>query len=321
MRAKRRDATSTILTDPNGVAYLDILNSAITTVLESRTWDFQKRKATLTTVPPFTGTNISATAGSNIITFSDYTGTADTVSGQFVVRIIGIGDPTYGNTAMQLDTTSLVVTTVLGVLTDDWQGGSTFTSWKTLTYEYVLPSTVREVLAVKNIETDEPLIFSNSPEEFEEAFPRPWDELSDQPQVACVGGEMRNTEVLGGGSQDFGLCLRVWPVPSAEYQLDYTYVYRQAKLASSTDNLERVPPAVEDVIVDLAVARVITELEKDIQTGIPLEAKVLKQIDALHRNHVPAAGRRPEILSHEAKRSTRNALLWLPRRVTALAGS
>jgi hypothetical protein len=43
MRIRRRESTSTIITDKAGAAYLDLLNAAITTVLEERTWKFQSR--------------------------------------------------------------------------------------------------------------------------------------------------------------------------------------------------------------------------------------------------------------------------------------
>lgn len=319
MRAKRRDATSTILTDRQGIAYLDILNGAITAVLESRTWDFQKRSdGELTTRATFSGTSLVATAGSDVIQGAGHTGTANDIGGLFVTRVIVTSDTLYSNTALRLENGTVIAGTFYGNIQDNWQGTTTTTgTWTTICYEYVLPETVKLVLSVKEVESSTDLLFSTSPEEFDREFPRPWDQLSSQPEIVCVGGEVRNT---GGATIDYYLALRIWPVPDSEYQLHYTYVMRQPRLTIDTDTLNRCPPAVEDVIVDLAVARVMMELEKDLQTGIPLEAKVLKQVDALHRNHIPASGRRPELLSHDV-RTSRNSMLWLPRQVSGLSGS
>jgi hypothetical protein len=56
-------------------------------------------------------------------------------------------------------------------------------------------------------------------------------------------------------------------------------------------------------------------------TGIPLEAKIMQQMEKLHRNHVPAAGKRPEMLSHDKGSRSRNSLLWLPRQVDGIPTS
>lgn len=322
MRAKRRDASSNLITDRQGVAYLDILNAAVTTVLEQRTWDFQKRSdGQIITVPSFSGTSGLVTQGAVAFFLSVYSGSISQLVGSLVTRVIFNDDTAYGHTAMRVDNADLSGGAVTGSLEEAWPGTVPSSTWTTYTYEYILPSTVREVLSIKTMENDEPLAFSNSPEEFDEAFPRPWDDLSSWPSIAVVGGEVKNTVLSGAQGQDFGLALRVWPVPDAAYQLDYTYVYRQPRLVSDTDTLSRIPPAVEDLIVDLAVARVVSEIEKDLQTGIPLEAKIMQQMEKLHRNHVPAAGKRPEMLSHDKGSRSRNSLLWLPRQVDGIPTS
>jgi len=323
VRAKRRDATSSILTDRVGIAYLEMLNGAMTTVLEQRTWDFQRRhNGELYTVPSFSGsTSILPNPGNLDVFFSDYTGSNATVAGPFVTRLIVLGDPIYGQTAFRLKEAFLVVTTVAGAFENPWAGGNVgLTGWRTVTYEYLLPSTVRQVIEVRSQEQDQPLEFGNDPAEFYRAFPRPQDELSDQPEVVVVGGEIEQT-VLSGGLTAFGLAMLIWPVPSAEYVLNYSYVYRHPRLVLATDNLERVPPAVEDLIVDLTVARVIIELEKDVEHGIPIENKILRDLDRLHRNHEPAAGKRPQMLSHDHVGRPFNPLHWLPRSVAGLPGS
>ena len=89
MRAKRRDATSSIITDRQGVAYLEILNSSITTALEERTWNFQIRSdGYLATVGTYTGTSLNVTAGNVLFGGTLSSGSNSTLYGAFQTRVM-----------------------------------------------------------------------------------------------------------------------------------------------------------------------------------------------------------------------------------------
>lgn len=322
MRAKRRSTNSSVLTDREGVAFLDMLNSAVTTVLETRTWDFQRRSdGQIITVPSFSGDVATPIAGIKTLSFGDYNGSDETLFGDFVTRIIILQDPNYGHTSVRVDSGVTVGLTAVTFLEDNWPGTGGTSTWQTITYEYLLPSTVRQVTEVRHQEGDANLLFEASPEDYYRSFPRPQDDLSSRPECVVVGGEITTTATLGSQTHTSGLALMVWPVPSAEYQLDYSYVYRQARLDSESSELVRVPAAVEDVIVDLAVARVILEIEKDVNTGVALERKILGDVERLHRNHEPGAGKRPQMLSHDMARRPVSGLDYLPRSVAGLPTS
>ena len=324
MRAKRRDATSSIITDKTGVAYLDFLNAAITTVLEERTWRFQQRSdGILKTIAKTTGTLGFFTNGD---TYVSVQGTSTTqVSGSFKLRIVGTDDANYGNTnfgvASAINAGPPPPNNLLMYLDTAWPGTSTGAGTVDLfSYEYQLPSTVRSVTGVVHQENPIALMFEDEQYTFDRLVPTPHDNISDQPQFVMVGGEVQSTATSLLATGTYATAIKVYPVPNSVLVLNYSYIYRQPILTVATDELNRVPPVVEDLIVDLATARVITSLEKDIQTGLPFEARVMTNIDRIHRNNVADAGRRSTMKSfdHIAGGGMR---YWTPRTVDGLEGS
>lgn len=322
IRAKRRDATSTIITDRQGVAYLDFLNSAITSILEERTWNFQLRSdGTLTTVPLSTGTDGAVQNGFTGFGSASFAGVLSPVYGDFQARIAITDDASYGSTSVRVDTAHVAGAMLTGAMSTAWFGASNFGSadFTFFVYEYVLPSTVRSVTNVSHQESDLSLFFEDGQYTFDRLVPSPLDSTSDTPQIVMVGGEIQRTAETGL-TGEFGLGLRIYPVPESALALNYSYVYRQPKLTVSTSELYRVPGAVEDLIVELATARVISSLEKDVQTGLPLEVRVNREIDKIHRNHAADSGRRNPMRSLDhIGRTTGPA--WPPRSVPGLAGS
>lgn len=323
MRAKRRDATSSVITDKTGVAYLDFLNAAITSVLEERTWRFQQRSdGVLKTIPKITATLGSLTSGNNYVTVQ---GSAiDQVSGSFKTRIVCTSDGSYGHTsfgvASAINSGAPPPNNLLMYLDTTWPGTSVSDGTVDLfSYEYQLPATVRSVTGVVHQEDPLSLIFEDEQYTFDRLAPTPFDNISDRPEFVMVGGEIQNTSATLGGTGTYATAIKVYPVPSSVLVLTYSYIYRQPTLLVLTDELNRVPPVVEDLIVDLATARIITSLEKDIQTGLPFEARVMKNIDRIHRNNVADSGRRASMKSFDHIGSGVRG--WQPRTVDGLAGS
>lgn len=322
IRAKRRDATSAIITDRQGVAYLDFLNSAITTVLEERTWNFQLRSdGTLTTIPLTTGTDGAVQNGFTAFGSAVFGGATSPVFGDFQARIAITDDANFGGTTVRVDTASVAGATLTAVISPAWFGASNFgaADFTFFVYEYVLPATVRSVTNVAHQESDLSLYFEDGQYTFDRLVPSPLDNTSDTPQIVMVGGEIQRTAETGS-TGTFGLGMRIYPVPDSVLALNYSYVYRQPKLTLSTSELYRVPDAVEDLIVELATARIISSLEKDVQTGLPLEVRVNREIDKIHRNHAADSGRRNAMrsLDHTGRIS---GPAWPPRSVAGLVGS
>lgn len=320
MRAKRRTSTQAIITDREGVAYLEILNGAINTVLEEKSWRFQVRSdGVLKTIPPFTGTTTNIVAGATAVAANTHTGTTADIAGDFLTRIMFNEDTQYASTSFALTSALVAIGNVLGTLNTAWPGATYAGAWETFVYEYQLPATVRQVLSVVHQETPVQLAFEDETYTFDAFCPRPQDYRSTEPEVVMVGGEVANTaDQSAGDSSVYAMAFKVYPVPDAEQLFNYSYVYRQPRLTLLTDELSRVPPAVESLIVDLAVARVIAFLEKDLQIGLPLEAKVMKQVDLLHRNHGADPARRTAMKSFDEIGRAAPLFGRLPRTVEGL---
>ena len=319
VRRKRRDGSSAVVTDRQGVAYLDAINSSITTILEEYSWEFQKRSdGRLNLIPSFTGLSAAVTAGSASFTISDPgTAATSTVAGDFVTRLWLPSDSLYPNTSFRVLSSSISGGVWSGQFDSPWTGDTgTGRTWRSFVYEYALPATVRQVLSVISQETPVQLEFEDGDYTFERVCPRPQDYLGGPAERVMVGGEVRGT--YQSTPSDYKLALKVYPVPTAEAVLDYSYIYRQQRLVLATDELSRVPYAVEDLIVELSTAKVITFSEKDPQLGMPMERSVLADVRRLHANYSASPTARHTIKPLDRVRSAPNGLYWLPPTVEGL---
>ena len=162
MRVKRRTSTQSVITDREGVAYLEILNGAIQTALEERTWDFQRRTdGMVITIPPFSGTTLNVTAGTTSIFATSHTGATADVAGAFSTRLRMTADTQYANTTFPLVGGFVSTGNLVGTLASAWPGATYSAAWSTYVWEYVLPATVRQVLSVWNQENDIALMFED----------------------------------------------------------------------------------------------------------------------------------------------------------------
>jgi hypothetical protein len=124
------------------------------------------------------------------------------------------------------------------------------------------------------------LFYVDGDAEFYKAYPTPHEYLDDSPDFVVVGGSGVTTYDAGAASAGTrGLVMRIFPVPSADGWLNYSYIYQQPLLTSITDELTGVPERILQLIVDLAYARSMqTGVGGEPTTGIALEQRTLREI-------------------------------------------
>jgi hypothetical protein len=122
--------------------------------------------------------------------------------------------------------------------------------WTTYANEVVLPSAVKEVLSVRNEEEPIRLEFADREIQFDRAIPRSTDSFGSVPEVVIVGGTITSTaRVSTGNPWDTisdetavtGTGCMVWPIPSADIHLEYSYRVQHADLSEDTDEWSGVP--------------------------------------------------------------------------------
>ena len=252
------------VSDRVSVIITDHIASAQREALETAEWDFDIRNnGILTTIPPYeypttTGQlNVSQGAATlTVLSTSDY--------GVFTVgesrsRINVPTDANFGDSYfILLDGRHPTVHDVY-TLETEWPGTTLGfaddAGARIVTSEYVLPTTVRDVLSVTVEEKQVAVQFIEKDAEFDAIVPNAFQEESDSPQVCFVGGNTIPT-VVNGTTATPGLGLWLYPVPSEAYVVRYTYRYRHPALTASTDTLQ-VPDQIIDDIVDLATARTL----------------------------------------------------------------
>jgi hypothetical protein len=282
VRVKGRNQTKTIITDTQGVALLDYVNGAATTILEEMQWGFQRvNDGQLTTKAKLTGTDAAFTEDSTSCVVGDSVDMSIYV-GEGVARIQSTESTDAANSAMQIES---IVGSSGATLTFKKPWANTTISgsnWSSFMYEYALPATVRNVVKIWYEETPIDLVEEDATS-FEEIFPRPWDDINDQPRVVVQGGTIVPSDD-GSTAQTEKQVLKVWPVPETQIALNYSYLYKQPKLTVLTDTLwGGVPEEIEDAIVELAYARSMVTLEENVR-GFDLERKVMSTVRKKHAN-------------------------------------
>jgi len=294
-RRRMPDVTSFSATED--LATLDALNTATEEVLSSKRWEFDIRRAQMTLRPRLqaaTGETmaVSATKGETTATLTRSGGSvfveADIYgsgSDLYVTRFLATGASSFPNTAFRvLNGTragSLAALTLATPMPETVAGVSAELFYA----EYMLPDTVRSVLRVTHQDDPVTLEQVDPTVEFEELYPRPQIEYGT-PQVISIGGHDTHTIVSEGDSPDPALRLMVWPVPDEAYVLDYTYHYRHAELAATTDTLQGVPPNVIDMIVDLAAISMKAFYDDADSSSIArYRAMAMDSVENMHQRH------------------------------------
>ena len=232
---------------------VDLVNQAKRDVLEGNDWDFDKRTDGILKVAQkreyetFIAVNGSASVFANGET--DYQSYSD---GSAVSKLVVTSDTTYGDEAFRITNAGSSAGSDQYTIELAWPGtGGVTLSGFVYADEYVLPSTVKDVLSVRHEDADVTLRFVDRETEVDRKIPTRHRNDSEIPDLVTVGGTLTPT-ARDGGAVTSGLGMLIHPVPTTEYILRYTYRYRHPELVSSTDTLENVPTRIVDEIVGVA---------------------------------------------------------------------
>jgi hypothetical protein len=172
--------------------------------------------------------------------------------------------------------------------------------WETYCHENLLPTTVREVLSVRGEQGDVTLEFVDRVQDFERHIPRPQFFFSDVPEVLYVGGRIQNTQlsVKGAGpygpiAQRTGTCAMVWPVPTNDLRLSYSYRVQHADLSAATDEWAGVPNNIIHLIEWKAVEFAYkTGIKNDSKRAMLAEREVERRLARALAQHSAQPNRR-----------------------------
>jgi hypothetical protein len=131
---------------------------------------------------------------------------------------------------------------------------ATAPTWTTYANELVLPTTVKDVLSVRNEEEPLHLVFVDRDMQFDQCVPRPVDRFGSLPEVVIVGGTITSTArpdptleglpawtTISPEAAVTGVGCMVWPIPNADVHLNYSYRVQHADLSAATDEWAGVP--------------------------------------------------------------------------------
>jgi len=307
VRRMHRFPDTAALTDGLSKAILDQVNSAMQTVLEERTWNWQTRTdGYIRTNQTYSGSDlIMAAAGTTaVITANPWTSPEQSpFNDDRIAELVVTDDDDYSSTSFTCDSGD-VSDSFAQVWPDQAWPGATNTAGDYLifSHKFILPSTVRAVLSVKHQETPVRVFFAEEFLDYDKVFPRPWDYRDDSPDFVVVGGFAKSSRDrdgdLSAGENVEGMKMLVHPVPSEEYVLNYSYIYRVAELSATTDDLGIVPESIANIIGDLAYARSLqVGIGNDPTTGFAMERRVLADLsrryaaqkaDPVRRSQVPS---------------------------------
>jgi len=288
---------------PSGDSEVDtavgLINDAASDILGRRKWSFLNRDDGRAVFPPkFTGTGmeLDRTVGGHTLKIPSPTGDQDRLMTENVVmRFRSLEDSIIPNTSAAIAT---IVYSGIGphytvVTTEAWWGdevSDATSTWDMFAYEHVLPATVGQVLSVRHEETPLALEFEERYVRFDHAVPRPQDSFAI-PEVAVVGGLAATTED-SGGTQRYGVRMAVWPIPSAQTMLRYSYTYVPAALSAGTDVLTGVYENVVRLIEWRAVELAMASTEKDPEQYAPITRVVAQMYAAAIESDKRAPARR-----------------------------
>ncbi len=161
------------------------------------------------------------------------------------------------------------------------------TSYQSLTTygnEVVLPTNVKDVLSVRNEEDPIRLEFIDRNIHFDRYVPRAIDSFSNTPEVVTVGGTITSTArtseaswtTISDEAAVTGTGCMVWPIPSEDLHLDYSFRIQHSDLSANTDVWEGVPDNINRIIELRAFQ---SALESGIQNDPDLARSIERQVE------------------------------------------
>jgi hypothetical protein len=292
---------------------IDLINDAGSEILEGNDWSFDVRHdgqmywphrdnglgATFGFIADLIYTNTKADVVTLPYTGNDSTGelfenpaeTAFRMSDPLRSRIVpmGGGNGTIpDNTSWAISTLQYIATrfdvTLANNLYTPTSAGESYTIYAN---EQVLPTTVRQVLSVRNEERDLPVEFIDRDIEFNSVIPRPHISFSDNTEVIFVGSNITSTSrtggnwpvLLGEAAATTGTGAMIWPVPETDKHLHYSYRTQHADLSADADEWTGVPKNVIGAIEWLATQKAYdSHIRNDPKAGTRAERQVEKRI-------------------------------------------
>lgn len=299
VRRQIHEEDTTVFTDELSKVILDFVNEGIHRILESRTWDFDKRQDNvLKTTASFTGTDATVTNDSTSVTLPNVA--IGAVTGDFVGRIVITDDASYGDTAFRVASAVTSGSDVVLTLATAFPGTtqSATAEYTFLANEYVLPSTIRAVTSVRYQQNDDILAQIGRELGMDWVSLRPHEDISDEVEAAYIGSTLTKTFDSGSASSgETGMGLQLHPTPSSALVLHYGSIYRHADLSATTDTLDDVDAAIEDLIVRWAYAQVMTSgVGNEPQIGTVVMQEVLRDASDLFKGHPRDPFRRRRLL-------------------------
>jgi hypothetical protein len=153
-------------------------------------------------------------------------------------------------------------------------------TWTSYCNEVVLPSTVKEVMSASNRGLDVALRFIDRSVGFDTAVPRPDTVFNSSPEIIYVGSTVTSTSLLGtwpnlsNATATTGTGMMIWPVPSQDIWIDYSYRQQHVDLAAATDLWTNVPDDVLRVIQKLALQNAFSS---SIRNDVRMSAKIQQE--------------------------------------------
>lgn len=242
-------------------------NDAKDTILNEHLWSFRKRDDGIASFPgKFSGTAFSSVLFSEVVTIDAvnlHTFFLGGSNSRFQLTNHSV-QPNRSYTIMSANTVAGNTEFVLGSLWPGEAGAYTDPQWITFTYEFTLPTTVGNVLSVRDEENDKQIPFADKDIQIDRIYPRPQVTFGDA-ELVFVGGTSTTTsttdypqfengtdkqkEIFARQSGITATRMVIWPPPTDTMQLQYSYVYVYPDVLETADALLGIPRNVEQIII------------------------------------------------------------------------
>ena len=274
---------------PDLVVQKRLINRAARRVLDRRAWSFLHRDDGFLFLPGSLSTTATLTNGLVGGVLSSSLAAARPFSAGSTAANLLLTDSSFPQTSFRVTDIGEAISVPRVTLKPGW-GGSTGVFTATLyANSAALPSTVARVLSIRN-EENWPIRFEtvDTFDDFERLVPEDGERFGDTPELVAVGGQVVSTSRSSSSSNvsaQTGIGVRVYPSPSENIYLRYSYVRRVTELAEDTDELQGVPAEVQDHIVNVAFEiALMSNIEDDPRRG----ERVRVQNEHDYRNLVSA---------------------------------
>lgn len=289
---------------PDLVVQTALVNRAARGVLARRPWSFLHRDDGYLFFPAA----VQVPAGSTALTNGQASGVVVVplsasehyADGSLSAKLLVGGDSAFPQTSYRVANIDVGIVTTM-TLGSPYRGATGSHAATLYANEAVLPATVARVLSIRN-EEGSPVRFETVDgfDDFDRAYPQDSERFSEFPETVAVGGSFLSTSRSTFGTQTVapaaGVGVRVFPPPSSDVLLRYSYVRRAPALAADADELVGVPDEVQDHVVNWAFYNALySNIEDDAPRAraarVDLEAEYRALADAdrvdVGRRYVP----------------------------------